>query len=111
MGISLFHASAFAFFVSFVSFNCCAVICCVAGVVVVGGVCGISALICCVPLSTCVWKNSMKQKLKLKCKRSERKDEKYATMTIKRRQVEQKRKIKGKKRGNEEKTSLERDQE
>ena len=53
----------------------------------------------------------MKQKLKLKCKRSERKDEKYATMTIKRRQVEQKRKIKGKKRGNEEKTSLERDQE
>ena len=31
----------------------------------------------------------MKQKLKLKCKRSERKDEKYATMTIKRRQVEE----------------------
>ena len=45
MDISLFHASAFAFVVSFVSFNCCVKICCVAGVVV-GGACGVSSLIC-----------------------------------------------------------------
>jgi hypothetical protein len=54
----------------------------------------------------------MKQKSKLKYRRCKRKDEKYAAMAIKRRQVEEAdAKNQRKKRRNEEKSSLERDQE